>query len=83
MIKIVSNAFWTWVDSRAVVRRTVLAFTLWMTYHVIESAWEFATIAVGNHYDGVSTAAIIAAITAPVAALQGFAFQQYVAGRKE
>lgn len=83
MIQKLAVGFHDWVDNRAVVRRLVLAFTLWMTYHVIESAWEFAVLAVGNHYDGVAVAAIIAAITAPVAALQGFAFQQYVNGRKE
>jgi hypothetical protein len=55
--------FWDWVDSRAVVRRIVLGYTLWMTW--------------------VGTAAIIAAILSPIAALQGFAFANYTKGRTE
>lgn len=71
------------IDERAVVRRTVLFFTLWMTYWMSYSAWEFAVTALALKYDGLSIAGIIAAIMVPVTALQGFAFKSYSEGRKE
>ena len=70
--------FWDWVDSRAVVRRTVLFITLWMTYEITKQAWLFAHT---SSFDGVGTAAVIAAVTAPFAALQGFVFNSYVKGK--
>lgn len=73
--------FWDWVDGRAVVRRLVLAVTVWATIDVtVFVAWDFAA---HSPYDGVGTAAVIAAITAPLAALQGFAFASYTKGRSE
>lgn len=72
--------FWDWVDSRAIVRRSVLAFTLWMTWLVTRDAWIFAH---SSTFDGMGTAAIVAAITAPVAALQGFAFSTYAKVRND
>jgi hypothetical protein len=68
-----------WIDSRAIVRRFVLLFTLYMTYYGVHKAWLFAD---SSKFDGVGTAAIIAAILAPIAALQGFAFQNYSGSRK-
>ena len=71
--------FWNWIDSRSVVRRIVLFFTVfYMTPTVTYSAWLFAH---SSHFDGIGTAAIIAAITAPTAALQGFAFRDYINGK--
>ena len=72
--------FWDWVDSRAVVRRIILVFTLYMTWLVTHQAWLFAHT---STHDGIGTAAIIAAIMAPTAALQGFAFATYSKGRTE
>lgn len=72
--------FWDWIDSRAIVRRMILAFTLYMTWLVTHQAWVFAH---NSGYDGIGTAAIIAAIMAPTAALQGFAFANYTKGRSE
>ena len=72
------NSFWDWVDSRAVVRRLVLFITLWMTYEITIQAWVFAK---SSTFDGVGTAAVIAAVTAPFAALQGFVFSTYVKGK--
>ena len=68
------------IDSRAIVRRLVLVFTLWMTYYGVHKAWQFAS---ASPFDGVGTAAVIAAILAPIAALQGFAFANYTTGRVE
>ena len=58
--------FWNWVDSRAVVRRVVLAYTLYMTWYGVHVCVEFATV---SKFDGLGTAAVIAAILAPIAAL--------------
>lgn len=68
------------IDSRAVIRRVVLGVTVWLTYEITVAAWNFAA---HSPFDGVGTAAVIAAVTAPFAALQGFAFHTYTQGRKE
>ena len=69
-----------WIDNRAVVRRFVLLFTLYMTYYGVHKEWLFAD---ASRFDGVGTAAVIAAVLAPIAAVQGFAFQHYAGSRKE
>lgn len=79
-MKEATSHFWDWIDSRAVVRRLVLGYTLWMTWYGVHEAVQFAY---QSKFDGVGTAAIIAAILAPIAALQGFAFANYTNGRKE
>lgn len=71
-------AFHDWIDNRSVVRRLVLFFTLYMTWYGTHMAWQFAKV---STFDGVGTAAVIAAVLAPIAALQGFAFNTYASGR--
>jgi hypothetical protein len=68
-----------WIDNRAVVRRLVLGFTLYMTWYGVHTAWQFAAV---SQFEGMGTAAVIAAVLAPIAALQGFAFQSYSGSRK-
>jgi hypothetical protein len=68
------------IDDRAVVRRGVLGFTLYLTWLATHQAWLFAAT---STFDGVGTAAIIAAVMAPVAGLQGFAFSAYSTGRQK
>lgn len=70
--------FLDFIDSRAVIRRIVLFFTLFMTYYGVATAWKFAY---ASPFDGVGTAAVIAAVLAPIAALQGAAFANYSTGR--
>ena len=72
--------FLNFIDGRAVVRRSVLVFTLYMTWYGVHSAWLFAQV---SRFDGLGTAAVIAAVLAPVAALQGFAFNSYTKGRTD
>lgn len=72
--------FWEWVDSRSVIRRIVLFVTLWMTWAAF--AWA-AGFAEGTTKSGMEVAAIIAAVTAPIAALQGYVFKVYAEGRNE
>jgi len=74
------EAFQDWIDTRAVIRRVVLFFTLFMTYYGVAMAWKFAS---ASPFDGIGTAAVIAAVLAPIAALQGAAFQNYTGSRKE
>lgn len=73
------SRFLDFIDDRAVIRRLVLAFTLYLTWLVTHQAWIFAAT---STFDGVGTAAIIAAIVVPVTGLQGFAFSSYSSGRK-
>lgn len=70
--------FWDWIDSRSIIRRIVLFVTLWMTWESFMWAAQFAET---TSKTGVEVAAIIAAVTAPVAALQAFIFKVYADGR--
>lgn len=72
--------FMAWLDRRhfVSVRALTLYVTVWMTWKVTQWAFAFSTIATG---DGVATAAVIAAVTAPVCALQGFVFSSYMAAK--
>lgn len=76
----VSNKFWNWIDTRAIVRRIVLFVTLWMTWEAFQWAAEFAETTTKS---GVEVAAIVAAVTAPIAALQGYVFKIYAATRSD
>lgn len=72
--------FWEWVDRRQVVRRIAFFTTLWMTWQAFTWAAVFAET---SSRVGIDVAAIIAAVTAPVAALQGYIFSSYSQGRKD
>lgn len=74
------NKFICWCDSRnfVSVRAFTLYVTIWMTWEATRQAWIFAA---SSHLDGMGTAAVIAAVTAPVAALQGFVFRDYIASK--
>ena len=68
--------WWDFVDNRGIVRRLVLFVTLWMTWRSFAWAGEFAFAA--KLTGGIEIAAIIAAVTAPIAALQAAIFKQYL-----
>ena len=70
--------FWDWLDNRGVIRRVVLGVAIWMTWEV--SAWSM-WYAVGNARPGLEIAAIIGAVTAPVAAFGGYVFKVYLDSR--
>lgn len=72
--------FWDWVDQRAITRRIVLGVTVWMTWRAF--AWA-AVFAETTTRVGTDTGLIIAAVTAPIAALQAAAFKVYSEGRAE
>lgn len=67
--------FWDWIDSRAIVRRIVLFVTLWMTWRSFTWAAEYATVYQAGA--GADMALLVGAVTAPIAALQGFVFKIY------
>lgn len=67
--------FWDWVDERSIVRRSVLAWTMFLTGAAGYYGWEFAHF---SKFDGSGTALIIAAFTAPVTILQKAALDAYL-----
>jgi len=81
MIKQAATGFMDWVDGRAIIRRFVLGFTLWMTYYGVREAWAYAVLMGAE--DKVGTAAVIAAVLVPITALQGLAFNNYTKSRTE
>lgn len=74
------SRFWDWIDTRSIVRRITLFVTLWMTWESFMWAAQFAET---TDKAGLEAAAIIAAVTAPIAALQGFIFNTYSNARKQ
>lgn len=72
------KAFWDFIDERVIIRRLVLLFTLFMTYYGTEAAIAFSA---SSKFDGAGTAMVIAAILAPIGALQKFTFDMYSAAR--
>ena len=70
--------FWDWVDSRAVIRRVVMIFTLYMTYYVTHEAFTYAAT---SKLDGLGIAAVLSAITVPYGLLAGFTFKWYTDSR--
>ena len=66
------------INEQGVIRRVVLLFTLYMTWTCTQWAQGFAT---SSPRPGMDIAAIIAAVTAPMMALQAFAFKHYLESR--
>lgn len=59
---------WDWIDRRQIVRRFAFLWMLWITGKVVFWTLDFAHVSVRP---GIEVAAIIAAIWAPLATLQG------------
>ena len=69
-----------WADRHSFI--SVRAFTLYVTLWMTWEAFQWAThYAVAARLDGLGTAAVIAAVTAPISALQGFIFKIYAESR--
>lgn len=73
--------FWDWIDGRGVIRRIVLAVTMWMTWSVTLWATEFADKALVMNRITTQTVAMVGAVTALVAALGGYVFKLYLDSR--
>lgn len=71
------SALLAWIDRRhfVSVRSAVLGVTVWMTWEVTRWAFDFAH---ATKLPGLEAAAVIAAITAPFAALQAAVFKFYM-----
>jgi hypothetical protein len=65
-----------WEDKLAIRRSVVLFVTLWMTWRAFEWAATYA-VTQSAQIQGIAAAAIIAAVTAPITALQGWIFKLY------
>lgn len=61
------------------VHALTLYLTLWMTWRAFLWASEFS---LASSLDGIGTAAVIAAVTAPISMLQGFIFNVYSGSRR-
>lgn len=72
---------WDWIDGRGVIRRIVLAVTMWMTWSVTMWATEFANKALDLNRITTQTVAMVGAVTALVAALGGYVFKLYLDSR--
>lgn len=79
MIRSLLTDLWDWIDHRYIVRRATLFATVWMTWRSF--AWA-AAFAEATDKTGIEVGAIIAAVTAPVAALQGYVFKLYAEHRE-
>lgn len=73
-------AFWTFIDRRGVIRRSVLGVAIWMTWRVSVWAMVFAET---SGRPGLDVAAIIAAVSAPITLFAGSAFHGYLDSREE
>ena len=73
--------FISWADRRHLVsvRSAVLGVTIWMTWEITKWAFQFAY---APEIDPIGKAAIIAAVTAPFAALQGAVFSSYMSVKR-
>lgn len=78
------TAFWDWVDGRGVIRRLVLAVTMWMTFWISYRMTEFVfdALARGKISEG-SIVAAIGVITAPIVALGGYVYKAYLDSRTQ
>jgi hypothetical protein len=61
------------------VHAMTLYVTVWMTWRAFLWAGEYAF---ATTLDGIGTAAVIAAVTAPISAMQVFVFKTYSESRK-
>ena len=70
--------FWDFLDTRGVIRRSVLYLSVWMLW--VQGSWanEYALKALALGKADVGVAAIMAAITAPATLLVGYVFKQYL-----
>ena len=72
------NAVMDFIDQRAVIRRLLLLWLVWMTTTTLLWTLEFAWVSTRN---GTEVAAIIAAVLAPYMALQAGALAWYFKAR--
>lgn len=74
------TAFWDWVDERIIVRRIAFFMVMWLVFETLEWTLNFAS---NSPRPGMEVAAIIAAVWAPITALQAAMFALYSNYRRE
>lgn len=67
-----------WEERLAIRRSVVLFVTLWMTWRAFTWAAEYASRVALTETNAIAAAAMIAAVTAPIAVLQGYVFKAYI-----
>lgn len=74
------NATVAWLEKKNFisVRSLVLYVCVYLTWEATLAAWRFAG---ASAFDGLGTAAVIGAVTGPIAALNGFVFKWYAESR--
>jgi hypothetical protein len=77
------DRFLAWVDRRNFIsiRAATLGVTVWMTWRVTVWAFSITQLWILSDKSGIETAAVVAAVTAPFAALQAFAFKWYLGAK--
>jgi hypothetical protein len=72
------DRFVTWERKLALRRSAVLFITLWMTWRAFAWAAAYASAATVDGDSAIAVAAMIAAVTAPISALQAAVFRAYI-----
>lgn len=74
------NATIAWLERKNFisVRSLVLYVCVYLTWEATLQAWVFSA---ASKFDGLGTAAVIGAVTGPIAALNGFVFKWYAESR--
>jgi hypothetical protein len=72
----------TWANQRHFVsiRALMIYTTLWMTWRAFDWAATYAHV---SKFDSIGTAAVIAAVIAPITYLQSAVFKIYMEGKPE
>lgn len=84
MTEILNNwltRLWDWIDTRGVIRRTVLAVTIWMTFWVTANMVTLAFDALRGRQIDMALVALVTALTAPIMAMGGYVFKLYLDSR--
>lgn len=84
MTEILNNwltRLWDWIDTRGVIRRTVLAVTIWMTFWVTANMVTLAFDALRGRQIDMALVALVTALTAPIMAMGGYVFKLYLYSR--
>lgn len=73
------RSFLAFLDNRSVFRRVAFVWMMWLTTRA--TLWCFDFAAVKAFPDGIQTAAVIAAVMAPIAGLQAAVIKFYTESR--
>lgn len=73
--------WWDFIDSRGIVRRAVLAVSLWMLWDVSKWGMDYADRALAAGNTDASLGAVMVAAGGPATLLAGWVFKLYVETR--